>query len=109
MQSPRYRKTAEKQENGGVRKSGQRPGTRQNAHEHGQNRHQQGSYGHMQSLRQPQDADERQHGKPLGYLRLHGKPLEHGQEKKDITGNDDVIAVSLGFVCRIVAHGGKTE
>ena len=109
VESPGQRKAAEEQENGGIRKAGQCLRPRKNPHEHGEHRHQQGGHGHMQCFRQPQNADEGENGQPPGYIRLHGKPLEHGQEKKHVTRNDDVIAVSFGGVGGTVAHGWKNK
>ena len=107
VKSPGQGKAPEKQKNGRVRKTGQSFLPRQNPHKHGKHRHQQGGYGYVQGFRQPQDADKGKNSKPPGHLRLYGKPLEHSQEKKHVTRNDDVIAVPFGSVCSTVAHKVK--
>ena len=52
-------------------------------------------------------AGKGENSQPPGYLRFHGKPLEHSQEKKHVTRNDDVIAVPFGSVSSTVAHKVK--
>ena len=104
VESPGQGKPTEKQKNGRIRKTGQSLRPRQNPHEHGKHRHQQGSYGYVQGFRQPQDADKGENSQPPGHLRFHGKPLEHSQKKKNVTRNDDVIAVPFGSVCSTMAH-----